>query len=125
MDRDSVATGRDPTAETIVRPPFILGIVPVYALVLASLLSWWWTMSILFNRQDVLAGSVVAFVFPGLTAAVGLVASLRRDGGAVVAAAGCELGGATITITGTGEAECVRCGPCDWLASWTTISLIV
>ncbi len=87
MDRDSVATGRDPTAETIVRPPFILGIVPVYALVLASLLSWWWTMSILFNRQDVLAGSVVAFVFPGLTAAVGLVASLRRDGGAVVAAA--------------------------------------
>ncbi len=64
------------------RVPFVLGIVPVYALVLVSLAGWWWTLSLLFSRQDVLAGTVVAYAFPGLVAAVSVFDSLRSRRGA-------------------------------------------
>ncbi len=58
-----------------------MGIIPVYALVLASLVSWWWTMSLLFVNQEALAATVVAYALPGLVTAVSLFGSLRRKRG--------------------------------------------
>ncbi len=66
----------DGPGSTVRRVPFVLGILPVYALVLLSLASWWRTMSLLFDSQDVLAGSVIAFAFPGLIAVVGMLGSI-------------------------------------------------
>ncbi len=63
------------------RPPFILGIIPFYILVLASLVSWWWAMVLLFKSQDILAGSLIAFVFPGLLTVASLLGSQRRERG--------------------------------------------
>ena len=63
------------------RAPFVLGVVPAYLLVLVSLVSWWWTMSLLFSNQDVLAGSLVAYAFPGLITAASVSGAWRRARG--------------------------------------------
>lgn len=68
------------TARPERRAPFLLGIIPVYALLLLSLVSWWWTMSLLFQNQEPLGASVVAYAFPTIVALAALLgASFRRS----------------------------------------------
>ena len=87
MDAEPPAAAHDSGIAPDARSPFVLGIVPVYGLVLASLVSWWWTMSVLFNAEDVVAGTLAAFAFPVLIAAVGLAGSSYRQRIAAWAAA--------------------------------------
>jgi hypothetical protein len=78
---DTPASVPDGKAAWTPQAPFALGIAPTYALVLVALTSWWWTMSLLFTSQDVIAGSIIAYAFPGLIAVVSLLASMHRGRG--------------------------------------------
>lgn len=48
------------------RVPFILGAVPLYAVIYSAFLTWWWLMSLLFQDGRVVEGLAVGYLLPTL-----------------------------------------------------------
>lgn len=50
--------------------PFVLGILPVFLVVYASLFTWWWLMSVLFSNGRLAEGLLVGYLLPTLISVV-------------------------------------------------------